>query len=257
MLHRGTWALRGLTLLSLALLAGCAGVRREPSAQIYDPYEANNRITLRGNQALLGPIARVLSKTPGPVKDRLIDLNANLKEPRIFANDILQLRFNAAGKTLGRFVLNSTVGLGGLVDVAGRSGLPQQTGDFGQTLFVWGVNDGPYLVLPFFGPSSGRDAVGLAVDDLADPTGWALGEEFGTRATIGLAGLDFAAQVGQLKTAEDSSIDFYSFLRSSYYQTRRAQLREGLGLPPEAVPVDIAPAARPGTVVHARPGARP
>jgi phospholipid-binding lipoprotein MlaA len=76
----------------------------------------------------------------------LHDLNDNLKEPRIFLNNVLQLRFDAAARTITRFALNSTFGMGGLLDVAGREGIPQQSGDFGQTLFVWGVSEGPYVV---------------------------------------------------------------------------------------------------------------
>jgi len=219
--------------LAAIFVAGCAATRREPSTQIYDPYEAGNRRVLAANQAIFGPLARGFhAVTPAVLRDRLNSLDSNLKEPRIFANDLLQLRFGAAVKTAGRFLANTTLGVGGLFDIAGQAGLPQQSGDFGQTLFVWGVDDGPYLVLPLFGPSNMRDAFGLVVDQVADPLTWALQTEFGNRATIAMAGIDFVTQVDQLKQAEESSIDFYSFLRSSYYQTRRAQLREAVGLPP-------------------------
>jgi phospholipid-binding lipoprotein MlaA len=232
----------GLLLLASAL-AGCSSLPREAATTgpIYDPYEATNRAVLRSNQAVLGPLARTFhAVTPGPLRDRLADLDSNLKEPRIFANDLLQLRFGAAGKTAGRFMFNSVFGIGGLYDLASHEGLPQQTGDFGQTLFTWGVNDGPYLVLPFFGPSTSRDAIGLAVDSVADPVNWAVASQVGHYATIGLSGLDFISQIDQLKQAEDSSVDFYSFLRSAYYQTRRAQLREAIGLPPAVeTPDDI------------------
>jgi phospholipid-binding lipoprotein MlaA len=168
-----------------------------------------------------------------------------LNEPRIFANDLLQLRFDAMSKTFARFFVNSTFGAGGLFDVATIGNIPKQTGDFGQTLFVWGVDDGPYLVSPFFGPGTARDTVGLIADQVGDPASWALGEAFGNPAMLGAAGLDFVTQVDQLKQAEDSSIDFYSFLRSSYYQTRRAQLREAAGLPANVEsPADIGPAAQ-------------
>ena len=97
------------------------------------------------NQAVLDPAASVVKQVPGQIRDRFEDLDANLKEPRIFANDILQGRFNAAGITLGRIIFNSTFGLGGLFDVAAQGGLPQQSGDFGQTMFVWGVPAGTYV----------------------------------------------------------------------------------------------------------------
>ena len=217
--------------LSLALaLGGCAGLPRDPSMPISDPYEATNRSVLSANQAVLHPVATVVrSGTPGVARARLLDFNQNLQEPRVFANDILQGRPKSALNTLGRFITNSTIGLGGLVDVASRGGLPPESGDFGQTLFVWGFAAGDYVVLPFFGPSTTRDTAGLIVDMVGDPVGLAVGARFGFAGSAALAGIDAAARVSQLKEAEDASIDFYSFIRSSYYQTRRAELREAIG----------------------------
>jgi phospholipid-binding lipoprotein MlaA len=127
---------------------------------------------MAANQEVLRPISEaVKAVVPGPVHDRLHDLNSNLKEPRIFVNDVLQLRFEAAAHTATRFVLNSTFGMGGLLDVAGREGIPQERGDFGQTLFAWGVSEGPYVVRPYLGPSTLRDAVGSTLDMVANPVG--------------------------------------------------------------------------------------
>ena len=216
-----------------ALMAGCAGVPRDPSMPINDPNEQFNRGVLKLNQAALDPASEVVQAvSPSPVLNRARDLDSNLKEPRIFANDILQGRFNAAGITFGRFLMNSTFGLGGLFDIATPGGLPQQSGDFGQTLFVWGAPDGPFLERPYFGPATTRDAFGGVVDTAADPLGWTLENAFGWAASAGTSGLDAYVHLGDWKRAEASSIDFYSFLRSAYYQTRRSQLREGLGLPP-------------------------
>jgi phospholipid-binding lipoprotein MlaA len=131
-----------------------------------------------------------------------------------------------------RFVTNSTIGVGGLVDIAVQAGIPQQSGDFGQTLFVWGVGAGPYVVAPYFGPSTLRDSIGSGVDMVGDPVGWVLGARFGIVASVATSALDATVKLEDLKEAEDASIDFYSFLRSAYYQTRRAQLREAIGLPP-------------------------
>jgi phospholipid-binding lipoprotein MlaA len=234
-------------ILGSALLAGCANTRREPLMQINDPHEANNRKTLALNQSLFGPLSRGYhAATPAMIRQGIGNVSANLNEPRILANELLQLRLDAGVKTAARFVVNSSFGVGGLFDVASTGNLPKQSGDFGQTLFVWGVEDGPYLVSPFFGPATTRDAVGLAVDEIGDPASWALGAAFGSPAVYGLAGLDFVTQVDQLKQAEDSSIDFYSFLRSSYYQTRRAELREAAGLPPSVEsPADLGHSAPP------------
>ncbi len=219
------------SVLTIALaLAGCAGVPRDPSMPISDPYEGANRSMLSANQAVLHPVATVVrAGTPGVFRSRLLDFNTNLQEPRVFANDILQGRPKAAMNTLGRFITNSTIGLGGLIDVASLGGLPPESGDFGQTLFVWGVAAGNYHVLPFYGPSTTRDTVGLVVDSAGDPVGWIVGARVGIAGSIALGGIDAVSRISQLKEAEDASIDFYSFIRSSYYQTRRSQLREAIG----------------------------
>ena len=197
---------------------------------ISDPYEGTNRSILDANRAVLRPVAGVVrAVTPEIVRERVSDFNANLKEPRVFANNVLQGRFQAAFNTVGRFITNSTLGIGGLIDVASRAGLKQQTGDFGQTLFVWGAGAGDYVVLPVLGPSTTRDTIGLAVDILADPVGIVVGAHLGTVGTVALAGIDAVDRLAKLKEAEDASIDFYSFIRSTYYQTRRAELRDAIG----------------------------
>jgi phospholipid-binding lipoprotein MlaA len=223
-----TWAMAGLLPL---LLDACAGLPKDVSLPVNDPHENTNRHVMTVNQEALRPAATfVKTALPGPVHDRLHDFNTNLKEPRIFVNNVLQGRFEAAGKTGTRFVVNSIFGVAGIFDVAGQSGLAQQSGDFGQTLFVWGVAEGPYVVRPYLGPSTLRDAVGSTVDMVSNPVGLALAPA--TAVTIGSAGVDAADRLGDLKMAEDASIDFYSFIRSSYYQMRRAELREAVGLPP-------------------------
>jgi phospholipid-binding lipoprotein MlaA len=215
-----------------ALVSACAGVPRDASLPIDDPNEQFNRGVLHVNQAVLDPAASVVKQVPGQIRDRFEDLDANLKEPRVFANNILQGRLNAAGITLGRIIFNTTFGLGGLYDVAAQGGLPQQSGDFGQTMFVWGVPAGTYVVTPYYGPSTQRDSIGGAVDTVLDPVGWVMGGIiFGWPWTAGTAGLAATAHLAQWKQAENASIDFYSFLRSDWYQTRRGQLREALGLP--------------------------
>ena len=223
----GRWV---ITLVLPVVVAACAAVPRDASLPLQDPNEHANRQVLAMNQEMLRPVAEaVQTVVPRPVHDRLHDFNSNLKEPRIFLNNLLQGRVEAASKTAARFAMNTTFGIGGLVDLASREGVPQQTGDFGQTLFVWGVGEGPYMVRPYWGPTTTRDAVGDVVDRFGDPVGLL----FGTQLVIAIttASLDTVVRLGQLKMAEDASIDFYAFLRSSYYQTRRAELREALGLP--------------------------
>jgi phospholipid-binding lipoprotein MlaA len=230
-MHRAAGCVRLAIACVLPVLVGaCASASRDASLPINDPNEQTNRQLLAANTAVLRPVAEVVKAvTPGPIHDRMHDFNSNLKEPRIFVNDILQGRFEAALHTATRFAMNSTFGGAGFFDIATPEGIPQESGDFGQTLFVWGVSEGPYMVRPYLGPTTLRDAIGSTVDLFGDPLGMLIGTQVGV--AIATASLDAAVRLGDLKTAEDASIDFYSFLRSAYYQTRRAQLREALGLP--------------------------
>jgi phospholipid-binding lipoprotein MlaA len=229
MRHARGWVNWAVASALSLLLGACAGVPRDASLPINDPNEQLNRHVLAATQVTLRPAAQVVSAIPSPLHDRLRDFNSNLKEPRIFVNNVLQGRFEVAHITAGRFLANSVLGMGGLFDIAGRAGLEQKSGDFGQTLFVWGVAEGPYVVRPYLGPATLRDAVGSAVDMVADPVGWAIGSQ--VALAVGTSLLEAAERLGQLKQAEDASIDFYSFVRSAYYQTRRAELREAIGQP--------------------------
>ena len=228
-MRRGqVWARWAITIALPVIVGACAATPRDASLPLQDPNEHANRQVLAMNQEMLRPVAETVQKVvPRPVHDRLHDFNSNLKEPRIFLNNVLQGRLDAASKTAARFAMNTTFGIGGLVDLASREGIPQQTGDFGQTLFVWGVAEGPYMVRPYWGPTTTRDAVGDVVDRFGDPVGLLFGSQLVIAVTS--ASLDTVVRLGQLKTAEDASIDFYAFLRSSYYQTRRAELREAVG----------------------------
>jgi phospholipid-binding lipoprotein MlaA len=243
---------RGAVLAALSLLlAACAGVPRDASLPVNDPNEQWNRQMMAATVTVMRPAAQVVGAIPGPVHDRLRDFNSNIKEPRILVNNVLQGRFEAAHTTFARFLQNTVFGFGGLFDLAGREGLQQVSGDFGQTLFVWGVAEGPYVVRPYLGPATLRDAVGSTVDMFADPVGWATGSR--VALSVGASVLEATERLGQLKQAEDASIDFYSFVRSTYYQMRRAELREAIGLSgdiaspalddPEAAPAAQAPPA--------------
>lgn len=221
----------GFAVAAMGSLAGCATGPREDLV-LNDPYEANNRDNLKLNERIITPIARgYKALVPAPVRERIGTVHNNLQEPRIFVNDVLQGRFPAAVHTAGRFIVNSTVGIGGLIDVAGQHGLTQETGDFGQTLYVYGVQGNTYFVSPALGPSTDRDSLGFLVDTATDPVGLALTFTVGGIGTYPLTGLDIADGLDKYQSAQDSSLDFYTFLRSSYLQTRRAQLREAIGLP--------------------------
>jgi phospholipid-binding lipoprotein MlaA len=155
----------------------------------------------------------------------------NLNEPIIFANNMLQGEFKRAHTTFARFLMNSTFGLAGIMDLATGEGLDKQSGDFGQTLYSWGVPDGPYLVLPVLGPSNPRDAIGFGVDGYADPFGQIAGTYNADVASYGRYVVDGIDQrqrnLDTLDELQRNAIDFYAELRSLYRQRRASELRHG------------------------------
>lgn len=230
---RGTqpWLRWAIACIAPLLVGACAALPRDASLPIRDPNEGLNRKIMTVNQETLRPASEfVKTAIPGPVQKRLRDFNANLKEPRILVNNLLQGRVEAAVHTSARFAMNSVFGIGGLFDIATGIGLPQESGDFGQTLFVWGLPEGPYVVRPYLGPATLRDSVGSLFDMFGNPVSFLPGMQV-VGVTVGTTAVDAADRLGQLKMAEDASIDFYTFVRSSYYQMRRAELRESIGLP--------------------------
>ena len=154
----------------------------------------------------------------------------NLESPAVFVNDVLQLAPLDALITLQRFGINSTIGLAGLFDPAARMGLPGDHTDFGQTLAVYGVASGPYLILPVLGPTTARDGAGYMVDFMFQPTTYFLpGFTLFIYAAIHQGGAGLAAReahAGELHALEASSVDFYAALRSAYYQNRVASIAE-------------------------------
>jgi len=223
------------------VLASCATVSGGDTSPD-DPFEPVNRAVLDTNtaldKALIKPIAEAYRQAfPQSVRDRIRSAIDNLAEPRIFVNDLLQRRPNAAGITFTRFLVNTTVGLGGLFDPATEQGLPRQSGDFGQTLYSWGVDDGPYLVLLFFGPSNFRDALGLGVDLYTTPPALVVTGHAGTITGLAVGtvdGIDLRSRnIESLDEIIASALDYYSNLKSLTRQRRQAQLREARGLAPE------------------------
>ena len=200
-----------------------------------DPYEPTNRAIFNANNVVydvaLRPVAGAyITVVPSIVRQRISSGINNLEEPRILANNILQLRPNAAYKTFGRFMINSTLGVGGLFDVATWGGLERQTGDFGQTLYVYGVASGPYVVLPIFGPSTVRDTVGKIVDEVADPGSYGIQRVGGIWPTIGIGIVGALERIDGLDDVEAGSIDGYSRLRSVYLQKRASELGDAVGV---------------------------
>ncbi len=166
-----------LTALAALALSGCASTPDSAPGHANDPFEPVNRATLGFNvaadRAVVGPAARAYGDyTPGFVRAGIGNLLRNLREPVVFANLVLQGEPGPAADAAFRFAANTTVGLGGLFDVAGREGVPRHEADFGETLAVWGVGEGPYVMLPLLGPSNVRDASGRFADRYASPLNW-------------------------------------------------------------------------------------
>src|SRR5215813_1192619 len=176
------WIRLGMVVGLALAISACATPPTDPAARAdfdrtNDPLEPMNRKILDFNlfvdRILFKPVAQGYRWiVPEYGRNRLRNFLDNLNEPVIFINDTLQGEFSRANTTAGRFLFNSTFGIGGLWDRASEIGMEKQSGDFGQTLYAWGVPDGPYLVLPILGPSNPRDAVGLAVDSYLDPFYW-------------------------------------------------------------------------------------
>jgi len=234
---------RRISLLVLLLcLGGCATTQPQTGTgtgagvpadvdTTNDPLEPFNRAMYKFNEKLdtylLKPVAKgYRTVTPVPVRQGVSNFFSNLREPIAFLNSALQGKFGDAASDLGRFVTNTTVGIFGVFDVATRVGLEKHTRDFGQTLGVWGMGEGPFLVLPFFGPSNIRDGVGLVGDYAAYPptyeeetsTTWKLFalEVVDTRTRYLEAG-DILEQAG--------GTDPYVFVREAYRQRRRNLIR--------------------------------
>src|SRR6185312_12354809 len=189
---------------------------------------------------IFGPAARAYTTVlPQPLRKGLRNLINNLKEPGIAFNDLLQAHPTRAGKTTGRFLINSTVGLGGLMDIAYNAGLPHHDNGFGTTAARYGIKPGPYLFIPFIGPTNFRDILGQAADIATDPLGYQPfrdGQVIYARAIID--GLDQRAEAdAQLKAIDDMSADPYASLRSLYEQNRAVQVQEAItGVPGSAIP---------------------
>ena len=203
-----------------------------------DPIEPVNRFIFGFNeivdQMIIGPVSAVYHAVlPEVVQNVVRDFTRNLKSPLIMANEALQGDGEGFGRAFGRMMMNTTIGLGGLIDVAGMHGLPYESEDFGQTLGVWGVGDGPYLVLPILGPSNLRDTAGMVVDAVADPVAEAAEETDHDKALLWsrvFGGIDTRARADE--TIEDmrrNSVDLYATERSVYTQHRDSLVRDGNG----------------------------
>lgn len=222
----------------VASLGGCATPPADPAAraefeQINDPMEPLNRYFFELNRFLdfmfIHPWADTYRRImPDFGRTHIHNALDNVGAPMDIVNDALQGRGTDSATVFGRFVVNSTVGIGGLFDVATDWGLPAKPGDFGQTLYVWGLPEGPYMVMPGLGPSNPRDAVGFGVDTAADPVGWAFTLNHLSEVNTGLMGgsvIDKRSEfIEPMEALEKSSIDFYAQVRSMSRQHRAKEL---------------------------------
>jgi len=234
--------------LSLGLVAGlsvgiggCA-TRPDPSdaeavaefRETNDPIEPLNRAAFFVNDGIDTLVLRPAAEAyriflPPEVRTAIRNILANLRTPVILVNDLLQGDTQRAGVTIGRFVINSTIGIGGIFDRAANFGLLGHTEDFGQTLAVWGVPEGPYLFVPVLGPSNPRDLAGAGVDLATQPLTWIAGNDTVQAVLVTrtvLTALDTReALIEPLDVLRQGSLDPYAALRSAYRQRRAVEIR--------------------------------
>lgn len=231
----------------IAALALCAGCSTAPPGAANDPLEKINRAVFAADRAadraVLKPIAEAYhEKLPAAVQAGVHHVVGNLSEPRVAVDTMLQGKPTRALEALQRLAVNTTVGGVGVFDVAQSWGLAPHDADFGETLGLWGVKGGPYLMLPLLGPSNLRDALGTAVDFALDPLAYFSGAAIlYARLASGSAKLvdTRAAHLQDLDALEAGSLDFYAALRSAYGQHRAAEIRDA------TKPDAAAPAAPP------------
>lgn len=219
-----------LFLLIASTISGCASLPENTERVEEDPWEHYNRSVFEFNdavdRAILKPVAKgYRAVTPDPVESGVSNFFQNLTYPVVIINQLLQGKFVDAASDTGRFLVNSVLGIGGIFDPATSMGLERNNEDFGQTLGAWGVSSGPYLVLPFLGPSTLRDAPALYADWQVD-----LLYQFESPEVYYLTALgavDTRAQLLDLESQLESAYDQYSFIRNAYLQRREYLVHDG------------------------------
>lgn len=218
-------------LLSIFIIAyGIIPPVMASGANNMDPYEDLNRVTHRFNETLDDYVARPAATfyhnvMPDPLEKGVVNMFRNLDEITNVFNDVLQGKFAQAANDSGRFIINTTIGVGGLFDVAERVGLPRSEGeDFAQTLGVWGVPNGPYIMLPFVGPSTLREAPSKFIDNLTNPYAH-LDDESARHAIRAVSLLSIRAEL--LGLDDVISGDSYLFVRDVYLQRQTYLTNDG------------------------------
>ena len=200
--------------------------------EIYDPFEPVNRAIFSFNnvadRVVLEPVSKGYKKLPSPIQSGISNFLSNLRAPLVVVNQLLQGQGENAIQSSGRFIINSTVGLLGVFDVAEKIGIEEKEEDFGQTLATWGVGDGFYIVLPLFGPSNIRDTSGMLITMVTDPiNAYAVseGEAWLVPMRTAANAVDQRSKIiDEVNALRDNSVDYYAAVRSSYYQNRKAAI---------------------------------
>lgn len=227
---------------------GASGAAQAASAEenFNDPIEEANRAIFSFNQAVDHAVLIPAAKTyrtvlPPPVRQSVHDILRNLNGPVIFANDVLQAQLGLAADTLGRVALNTTLGVGGMFDVATRIGIPYHSNDLGITLANWGLGEGPYVVVPVLGPSNPRDIIGMVGDGFADPASYFAAQNqlyWAILTRTAVSGIDVRSRnIENLADIEKTALDYYATIRSLYRQRRAAQIRHEKSDLPNPSPV--------------------
>lgn len=226
-------ARRASFLAGLALvLAGLAGCATGPNAVARDPFEPFNRKMMEFNEAVdsvaLKPAATAYRNAVPPLaRTGVSNFFGNLRDLWSGVNSLLQLKFHNAAENILRFEVNTVFGLGGILDLASEMNIERHKEDLGQTLGRWGVPAGPYLMLPFFGPSTVRDALALPVDRRADPLGSVEGWDARWSLYV-LRAVDTRANLLRVTSVVgEAALDKYTFTRDAHLQRRRAEILEG------------------------------
>ncbi|HSG51778.1 MAG TPA: VacJ family lipoprotein [Rheinheimera sp.] len=247
--------IRLLCVCSMLIISGCASKpepknnsEATPAGQAYvderDPLEAINRPIWDFNYDLLDKYVLrpatvgYMTVVPKPAREGLVNAADNLSEPGSFVNGVLQAKPSSAAVSAGRFLVNSTLGLFGLFDVASHIGLAERQEDFGQTLAVWGVGDGAYLMIPAMGPNTVRDATGRVVDNLYFPLALLNTPASIIRSAIGA--LDAREQAMSMENLLEESLDPYAFVKEAYYQRLEFKIYDGNPPKPAEPEVDEA-----------------
>ncbi len=226
--------LKKIMMLSIILMTGCATTAQNERVAKIDPFEPMNRAVFTFNEKaddyVIKPLAEAYKFVlPEFVRTGVTNFFSNINDVLIAANNLLQGKPTDAASDIGRFLIHSTIGVLGLFDVATDMGLDKNREDFGQTLGVWGISDGPYVVLPFFGASNIRDTVGLVVDIETDfminTNKLNSDEKIAVNALRVINRRADLLDAGQL--LEDAAFDKYSFVRDGYLQRRRSQIYDG------------------------------